>query len=156
MRITHYLLFSALAAAVCQCAVFADELDGAGAGPAGAVLPEVTLMPASAPLRLQMSLQLSLQPVVAAAPAAPSADLFGAQPIALERLDGLRGGADTVSNDMNLSGTVANNTAVNVVSGMNTISNGSFSNASGLPVAIQNSGANVLIQNATIINVQLQ
>jgi hypothetical protein len=151
MRITHYLLLSALAAAVCQCAVFADELDGAG--PAGAVLPEVTLMPASAPLRLQMSLQLSLQPVVAAA---PPADLFGAQPLALERLDGLRGGADTVSNDMNLSGTVANNTAVNVVSGMNTISNGSFSNASGLPVAIQNSGANVLIQNATIINVQLQ
>ncbi len=57
---------------------------------------------------------------------------------------------------MSLSGTVANNTAVNVISGMNTISNGSFSNAAGLPVAIQNSGANVLIQNATIINVQLQ
>lgn len=87
---------------------------------------------------------------------AAETDLFGAQPIATERLARLRGGTDTVSNDMNLGGTVANNTAINVVSGMNIISNGSFSNASGLPVAIQNSGANVLIQNATIINVQLQ
>ncbi|MFA9219465.1 MAG: hypothetical protein ACEQSK_20495 [Sphingomonadaceae bacterium] len=88
---------------------------------------------------------------------APSVrDPFDATPLATEQLARLRAGADTVSNDMSLSGTVANNTAINVASGMNIISNGSFSNASGLPVAIQNSGANVLIQNATIINVQLQ
>ena len=57
---------------------------------------------------------------------------------------------------MRLNGAVSGNTALNVASGMNSISSGSFSNAAGLPVAIQNSGANVLIQNATIINIQLQ
>lgn len=81
---------------------------------------------------------------------------FGVPAVTAERLAQWRGGTDTVSNDMKLNGVVAGNTAVNVATGANTITNGSFSNASGMPVAIQNSGANVLIQNATIINVQLQ
>ena len=68
----------------------------------------------------------------------------------------LRGGTDTVNNDMRLNGAVTGNTAINIGTGANTISSGSFSNASGLPIAIQNSGANVLIQNATIINIQMQ
>jgi hypothetical protein len=55
-----------------------------------------------------------------------------------------------------LSGSVANNSAVNVMTGNNSIADGSFSNASGFPIVIQNSGANVLIQNATIINLQYQ
>ena len=55
---------------------------------------------------------------------------------------------------MNLRGTVANNTARNVDTGSNVIAGGSFSNASGLPTVIQNTGANVLIQNATIVNVR--
>jgi hypothetical protein len=86
----------------------------------------------------------------------PLADGAFGTAVAVRRLAALRGGADTVSNDMRLSGAVSGNTALNVVSGMNTISSGSFSNAAGLPVAIQNSGANVLIQNATIINIRLQ
>lgn len=57
---------------------------------------------------------------------------------------------------MGLSGTVGANTAVNVVTGANHITDGAFSNASGLPMVIQNSGANVLIQNATIVNVQIR
>jgi hypothetical protein len=57
---------------------------------------------------------------------------------------------------MRLDGAVSDNSAVNVLSGANSINSGSFSNASGLPVAIQNSGTNVLIQNATIINIQMQ
>jgi hypothetical protein len=72
------------------------------------------------------------------------------------QLAGKRAGADAVNNDMQLNGAVSGNSAVNVVTGANAISSGSFSNASGLPVAIQNSGANVLIQNATIINVRMQ
>jgi len=36
------------------------------------------------------------------------------------------------------------------------VGQGSFINASGIPTVIQNSGANVLIQNATIINIQYQ
>ena len=79
-----------------------------------------------------------------------------APPVTDEHLATLHAGTDTVSNEMRLNGAVAENTTSNVVSGANTISSGAFSNASGLPVAIQNSGSNVLIQNATIINIQMQ
>ena len=54
------------------------------------------------------------------------------------------------------NGSVGNNRAVDVVTGSNTIREGSFANASGIPVVIQNTGANVLIQNSTIVNVQLR
>ncbi len=71
-------------------------------------------------------------------------------------LDGLRGGSELVLNDMQLNGTVADTRATQVITGNNTITEGSFANASGLPTVIQNSGANVLIQNATIVNVQFR
>ena len=74
----------------------------------------------------------------------------------LARLEHERGKADTVLNDTKLNGDVANNSAVNVNTGSNTIDAGSFANMSGIPVVIQNSGANVLIQNATVINLQFQ
>lgn len=70
-------------------------------------------------------------------------------------LEGQRGGTD-VHNNANIDGAVANNAATNVVTGNNTIDSGSFANMSGIPVVIQNSGANVLIQNATIINLQFK
>ena len=57
---------------------------------------------------------------------------------------------------MLLSGSVADNTAAHVNSGRNFVGQGAFGSASGLPTVIQNSGSNVLIQNATIINVQFQ
>ena len=79
-----------------------------------------------------------------------------AEALDLERLDGERGRADTTVNDTRLNGDVANNSAVNVNTGSNTIDAGSFANMSGIPVVIQNSGANVLIQNATVINLQFQ
>jgi hypothetical protein len=81
---------------------------------------------------------------------------FSEKPVAADQLARMRGGTDTVWNDMKLDGAVTGNSAINVATGANTISSGSFSNAAGLPVAIQNSGANVLIQNATIINIQMQ
>lgn len=84
------------------------------------------------------------------------ARIAGWQNVPAEQLAGKRAGADTVSNNMDLNGAVSGNSAINVVTGANAISSGAFSNASGLPVAIQNSGANVLIQNATIINVQMK
>lgn len=85
-------------------------------------------------------------------------DIGGAsvEAVDLERLGHERGRADTVVNDTKLNGDVANNNAVNVNTGSNTIDAGSFSNMSGIPVVIQNSGANVLIQNATVINLQFQ
>ncbi len=87
------------------------------------------------------------------APAPPSG--LGV-PLQAEQLDSYRGGFDLVTNNAQLSGTVADNAAANVFTGNNSIADGSFANASGLPMVIQNSGANVLIQNATVVNVQLQ
>ena len=66
-----------------------------------------------------------------------------------------RGGASITNSEMTLSGLTAGNTAVNVVSGTNTIGMGAFANMSGLPLVVQNSGANVLIQNAVILNLQM-
>lgn len=86
--------------------------------------------------------------------AAASADPFG-KPVASDRLGDLRGGALTIS-DMDVAGTVANNTANRVMTGSNAINEGSFANASGLSTVVQNTGANVLIQNATILNIQFK
>lgn len=77
------------------------------------------------------------------------------QPVAAERLQDARGGSQTVQNDMTLSGAATGNTAINLSTGANTIGAGAFSGMSGLPVVIQNSGANVLIQNATIVHLEL-
>lgn len=77
-------------------------------------------------------------------------------PLEDSRLAGLRGGSDTPWSDMKLNGAVSGNSAVAVATGANVITDGAFSNASGLPMVIQNSGANVLIQNATIVNVQFK
>lgn len=73
-----------------------------------------------------------------------------------ERLGRTSGKDDTMHTEAVLGGTVGNNTAVNTVSGNNVIDSGSFANAQGLPMVIQNSGSNVLIQNATVINLRLQ
>lgn len=77
------------------------------------------------------------------------------KPVEAAMLEGYRGGRDVVINDMTLAGTTANNTATNVSSGNNAISAGAFSNMSGLPLVVQNTGANVLIQNAVIVNLQM-
>jgi hypothetical protein len=66
-----------------------------------------------------------------------------------------RGGTDVFS-DMKLKGVVADNQATNLTTGSNVISDGAFSGAAGLPMVIQNSGNNVLIQSATIVNVQVK
>jgi hypothetical protein len=66
-----------------------------------------------------------------------------------------RGGSDSHLDQNNSTGTVQANVASNLTTGSNTISQGAFSNSSGLPMVIQNSGNNVLIQNSTILNLQL-
>jgi hypothetical protein len=67
----------------------------------------------------------------------------------------MSGGAD-VSARISLDGTVGDNHADHVVTGSNAISSGSFQGAAGVPMVIQNTGNNVLIQNATIVNVQFR
>mgnify|MGYP001057099010 CR=1 FL=1 len=65
------------------------------------------------------------------------------------------GGSD-VSETITLNGTVANNSVDHAVTGSNMIGNGAFNGAAGVPMVIQNTGNGVLIQNATIVNVQFQ
>lgn len=87
-------------------------------------------------------------------PQADAANAVFANPVATEELSTVRGGAQ-VRNSMTLDGVTADNSAYEVNTGSNTIGQGSFANMSGLPIVIQNSGANVLIQNAVILNVQM-
>ncbi len=79
------------------------------------------------------------------------------RPVDHTTLDGHRGGSQLVlvHNDMTLTGTTAGNLAEQVNTGSNAIGTGAFANMSGIPVVIQNSGANVLIQNAVILNLQM-
>ena len=86
----------------------------------------------------------------------PAADNSFGEAVTADRLGRTTGKDDTVHTEAVLGGTVGNNTAVNTVSGNNVIDSGSFANAQGLPMVIQNSGSNVLIQNATVINLRLQ
>ncbi len=93
----------------------------------------------------------------AQAPSAPTDQAgFWGQPIAIDQLASQRGGASISRSELMLSGATADNSATNVVTGSNAIAAGSFANMSGLPLVVQNSGANVLIQNAVIIHVQMQ
>ena len=71
-------------------------------------------------------------------------------------LDSARGGAGGTGASADLRGVVTGNSATSVVTGANTIQASSFAGASGIPIVIQNTGANVLIQNATVINLQFQ
>lgn len=90
----------------------------------------------------------------AGVPGADSAVSFG-YPVSGAALAGHRGGDLTLTNTT-LSGVTAENSASQVVTGTNAIGGGSFANLSGIPVVIQNTGANVLIQNAVTLNLQLK
>jgi len=74
--------------------------------------------------------------------------------IGLETLAGMRGGTQIVDNDLLVNGRVEDNIADDVLTGNNSVTSGSFANASGISTVIQNTGANVLIQNAMIVNVK--
>lgn len=71
-----------------------------------------------------------------------------------DSLDRYRGGSDTVDNTVDIRGDVSDNTAQDIVTGNNIIDGGAFANSNGISTVIQNSGANVLIQNGMVINVQ--
>lgn len=75
-------------------------------------------------------------------------------PLNAVALDHHRGGDSSVDNGIWTDGTVSDTSATNVATGSNAIGGGAFANTSGIATVIQNSGANVLIQNATIVNVQ--
>jgi len=132
----------------------------AGEPAAGAPVVAAAALPAQAGLpALDGIAQVLTAPATLAPPVQDNTLSIGGdtvQALDPDRLDHERGRADTVLNDTKLNGDVANNSATNVTTGSNTIDAGSFANMSGIPVVIQNSGANVLIQNATVINLQFQ
>lgn len=72
-----------------------------------------------------------------------------------DMLEGQRGMA-LIANTNDLDGAVHDNSASDLVTGYNLVSDGSLVNNSGFNTVIQNSGNNVLIQNAVILNIQMQ
>lgn len=98
----------------------------------------------------------AVEPVTAADARKPT--WAAATPVTAQTLQRLRGGSDagTPTTQTSLEGSVGQNQAVNVSSGQNVINGGAFANMSGVPVVIQNSGSNVLIQNATVVNVTVR
>jgi len=94
----------------------------------------------------------SAEPSSESQPANP----LNAQPMLDDQTLDVQRGGTAVVNDMKLDGVVSDNQAYNLSTGGNSISGGAFAGSSGLPTVIQNSGNNVLIQNATIVNVQVQ
>lgn len=80
---------------------------------------------------------------------------FGAAAVPDSELSNYRGGA-SITNTNDLSGTLYNNNALDSVTGSNFVTDGALAGSSGFSTLIQNSGNNVLIQNATILNLQVQ
>jgi hypothetical protein len=77
------------------------------------------------------------------------------QSVGQDALANLHGGT-RITEQITLNGGVSNNSTSDVSTGFNSIGGGAFSGAVGVPMVIQNSGNSVLIQNATIIDVQIQ
>lgn len=90
------------------------------------------------------------------APEGPSQPASFGAPVSDTTLSEYRGTHDFTFNEQNTKGHLYNNKAANNVSGHNVVSGDAFSGMSGFSTVIQNSGNNVLIQNATIVNVKVQ
>lgn len=67
-----------------------------------------------------------------------------------------RGGYDVQTSTNNLTATLDNNQAISNVTGHNTVTSGAFAGISGFATVVQNSGNNVIIQNATILNLEMK
>lgn len=96
-------------------------------------------------------------------PAAPPGALFDAPSIDPAELDTQRGREglnieDVVMqlNDVHTDASVANNVLTSQNTGGNLVEAGAFGNAAGLVFNVQNSGNHVIIQNTTLINVNMQ
>ncbi len=81
---------------------------------------------------------------------------FDSYAISESALSEYRGGAEVVNNTNNQKGDLYNNKAIGNITGGNFVTDSAFTGASGLSTVIQNSGNNVLIQNSTILNLQVQ
>ncbi|SHO43662.1 hypothetical protein SAMN02745220_00460 [Desulfopila aestuarii DSM 18488] len=89
------------------------------------------------------------------------ADFFG-KPVSGEDLSALSGGQnidiDNINmliNRMNLNSELENNVLQSTTTGINVLTSGAFANANGISTVIQNSGNQVIINSALILNVRL-
>ncbi|HRK77688.1 MAG TPA: hypothetical protein PLQ95_04040 [Thiobacillus sp.] len=106
-------------------------------------------------LSASVQAETSNEPVTAIFGGAFDDAAFDGAAISDDMLDGQRGMA-LITNTNDLDGAVHNNSASELVTGYNLVSDGSLVNNSGFNTVIQNSGNNVLIQNAVILNIQMQ
>lgn len=77
----------------------------------------------------------------------------------VDQLQAMTGGTDTHVNNLNTqetNGTVSNNSNFSLGNGANNLDGGAFGNSAGVNTVIQNTGNNVLIQNATIVHMTMQ
>jgi len=86
---------------------------------------------------------------------APNQPTLGAAAVPDSELSNYRGGAE-ITNINDLNAGVYNNSALDSVTGGNFVTDGALAGSSGFSTLIQNSGNNVLIQNAMILNLQVQ
>ncbi|MEE9338625.1 MAG: hypothetical protein V3U87_11125 [Methylococcaceae bacterium] len=81
------------------------------------------------------------------------------QAVSLDELDdacGMGGVVDiTTHNNIDVNGMLNGNTAINNNTGTNNIDNGAFTDAGGFISVIQNTGNNVLIQETTLVNINV-
>ena len=111
----------------------------------------VMMLLGSASLPLQVSAESADQQAKM-----PANEIFGSAAVDSRDLAISRGGTEVTLNDLKSNGVVSDNQASNLVTGSNWVTEGSFAGATGLATVVQNSGNNVLIQNATIINLQVK
>ncbi len=126
---------------------------GAGAALAGEPASPPVLPPDAGTVALSVPLDAGLPPGWLQIRERAVLDI-GA-PVDVARLAGMRGGEDDHGSAViiDVDGTVDGNTADRVISGNNTINQGAFDNANGINTVIQNTGTNVLIQNAMVVTV---
>jgi hypothetical protein len=82
--------------------------------------------------------------------------LLNIEPVLSSELDGEygRGGVvNMIDNKISVEARLSDNVAINNVNGFNGIDNGSFAGSKGVTSVIQNTGNQVVIQNATIVNI---
>ena len=115
MKSIYFKVRAACAVALCSSAWLAAHATALDVPPQVVDSVATASEEANAPVAVQ---------VVATAPASAETPVVAGwgEPVALGQLDDFRGGADLVKNDMQLSGTVANNSATHVISGNNAIS----------------------------------
>lgn len=85
------------------------------------------------------------------------------EPVSGEMLHSLSGGQgisidalEILANNMHLNADMTDNQLNSTTTGLNQVSNDAFANASGISTIVQNSGNQVIINNAFILNLQMK